>query len=48
MSFPEYIEKMKELGWKEEELKEDYQLNKDAEDQGISLPWNLFLKAPFR
>ena len=44
MSFGEYIDTMKELGWKEEDLQDDYVLYQTSEKNGITLPWRLFLK----
>ena len=48
MSFTEYIRKMKEMGWREEDLKEDYRLYESSRERGYTLPWQLFLKPCFR
>lgn len=48
MSFTQYIETMKELGWKEEELQDDYVLYETSQKHGISLPWQLFVKPCIR
>jgi len=39
MSFDIYIEEMKRLGWKEEDLKQDYELHENEIKSGQEFPW---------
>ena len=39
MNFEIYIEEMKRLGWKEVELKNDYQLHESEMKSGQEFPW---------
>ena len=39
MSFDIYIEEMKRLGWKEEDLKKDYELHEKEIKSGQEFPW---------
>ncbi len=39
MSFDIYIEEMKRLGWKEEDLKKDYELHENEIKSGQEFPW---------
>ena len=39
MKFEAYIEEMKRLGWSDEELEKDYELEKTARINGTELPW---------
>ncbi|MBQ1507888.1 MAG: hypothetical protein IIZ47_00565 [Erysipelotrichaceae bacterium] len=48
MSFAKYIETMKELGWSDEDLKDDYVLYETSTEHGISLPWQLFIQPRVR
>ena len=39
MSYDVYIEEMKRLGWKEEDLEKDYQLHEREIKTGQEFPW---------
>lgn len=39
MKFEAYITEMKRLGWSDEELEKDYELEKTARINGTELPW---------
>ena len=45
MSFDIYIDEMKRLGWKEEDLKKDYELHENEIKSGQEFPW--FPTPPF-
>ena len=39
MKFEAYIAEMKRLGWSDEELEKDYELERAARINGTELPW---------
>ena len=48
MSFDIYIEEMKRLGWKEEDLKKDYELHENEIKSGQEFPWFPTLRPPIQ
>lgn len=47
MNFDSYVREMKRLGWNEDELRKDYELEKTARENGVELPWFPVVKSTY-